>query len=134
MYIFDENNKTLTTNMVKLNGTIVIDPSALTWGLQDVSASDAGRDEATMMHKMTLGQKRTYALEWKMIDPVNASIILQAVNEKENFKCTLFDAMMNEYQERTYYVGDRTAPMQQWMPNRRDGKLYTKVAFTLIEV
>ena len=127
-------SKTLNTQMVTLNGVSVIDPSEWSWGLSDVSASDAGRDEQTNMHKMRLGQKRQYTLGWKMIDPDNASIILKAINAKEEFQCTLFDAMDNEYQTRTYYVGDRSAPMQQWIPNRVDGKIYSKVSFTLIEV
>ena len=50
----------LNTNMVTLNGVSVIDPSENEWGLQDVSAKDAGRDEATSMHKMRVGQKRKY--------------------------------------------------------------------------
>ena len=48
----------LNTNMVVLNGVDVIDPTELTWGLSDVSASDAGRDESVTMHKMRIGQKR----------------------------------------------------------------------------
>lgn len=127
-------DKTLNTQMVTLNGVSVIDPSEWSWGLSDMSAKDAGRDEAGNMHKMRIGQKRQYNLGWKMIDPTNASIILKAVNSDETFSCTLWDAMDGEYQTRTYYVGDRSAPMQQWMPNRADGKLYSKVSFTLIEV
>ena len=122
----------MNTGMVTLNGVSVIDPSEWTWGLQDVSASDAGRDEAVTMHKMRLGQKRTYNLGWKQIDPTNASIILQAINP-ETFTATLWDTMDNQYETRTYYVGDRIAPMQQWM-ERVDGKLFTKLSFTLIEV
>lgn len=124
----------LNTNMVTLNGVSVIDPSKNEWGLQDISSKDAGRDESTIMHKMKLGQKRTYNLAWKMIDPHNAAIILQAINSAETFPCTLWDAMNEQYETRTYYVGDRSAPMQQWMPNRVDGKLYTQISFTLIEV
>ena len=124
----------LNTNMVVLNGVSVIDPSELTWGLSDVSASDAGRDEAITMHKMRVGQKRQYSIAWAMIDPLNASKILKAVNELEEFECTLWDAMDAEYQTRTYYVGDRSAPMQQWMPDRVDGQLFSKLSFTLIEV
>lgn len=126
--------KTLNTGMVTLNGVSVIDPSECTWGLSDISASDAGRDELSNMHKMRLSQKRQYQLGWNMIDPTNASIILKAINAEETFDCTLFDAMDNEMQTRKYYVGDRSAPMQQWIPNRQDGKLYSKLSFTLIEV
>lgn len=124
----------INTNMVTLNGVSVIDPSAIKWGLSDVSASDAGRDETSTMHKMRISQKRQYLLEWSMIDPDNASVILQAVNANENFQATLWDVMSNKYETRTYYVGDRSAQFQQWMPDRVDGKLYNKISFTIIEV
>lgn len=127
-------DKTLNTNMVVINGVHVIDPSEWSWGLQDVSSDKAGRDEAIKMHKMRLGQKRTYTLGWAMIDPDNASTILKAVNEFENFEATIWDVMDNAYVTRTFYVGDRTAQMQQWMPDREDGKLFSKVGFTIIEV
>lgn len=126
-------DRTTRTNMVIINGTPVIDPSTWSYGLQDVSASDAGRDEAILMHKMRLGQVRTYQLGWKMIDPDNASQILQLING-EDFTMRLWDVLSNEYQTRTYYVGDRTAPMQQWMPNREDGKLFSNLSFTVIEL
>lgn len=125
---------TLNTGMVTLNGVSVIDPSSLKWGLSDISASDAGRDEQTIMHKMLLGQKRQYELAWNMISPEDASTILKAINAKETFECTLWDAMENQMQTRTYYVGDRSAPMQQWIPDRKDGKLFNQLSFTLIEV
>lgn len=124
----------ISTNMVILNGVSVIDPSELTWGLSDVSSSDAGRDESATMHKMRIAQKRQYEISWSMIDPDNASKILQAVNASETFSATLWDAMDNQYETRTYYVGDRSAPMQQWMPDRVDGRLYSKLSFTIIEV
>ena len=58
----------LNTGMVTLNGVSVIDPSELSWTLQDISASDAGRNEALAMKKMRVGQIRTYQLTWNMID------------------------------------------------------------------
>ena len=124
---------TKNTGMVTLNGVSVIDPSEMTWGLQDVSASDAGRDEAIRMHKMRVGQLRTYQLAWNMIDPVNAAKILQAINSKEEFYCTLHDVMLNQMETRLYYVGDRTAPFKMWT-DRTNGKIYSKISFTLIEV
>ena len=124
---------TKNTGMVTLNGVSVIDPSELTWSLQDVSASDAGRDERIKMHKLRVGQLRTYQLAWNMIDPENAAIILQAINQKEEFYCTLHDVMTNKMETRLYYVGDRTAPFKMWT-DRADGKIYSKLSFTLIEV
>jgi hypothetical protein len=131
--IAPNNEKTLNTGMVTLNGVSVIDPSVLEWNLQDISASDAGRDEAMVMHKMKIGQTRTYKLEWNNIDPGNASVILRAINEKETFYCSLFDVMDGKMENRLYYVGDRTAPFRRWT-DQSDGKVYSKISFTLIEV
>lgn len=127
-------SKELNTGMLILNGVSVIDPSEMTWGLQDVSASDAGRDESIRMHKLRVGQLRTYQLAWNMIDPENAAIILQAINMHDEFHCTMHDVMTNQMRRGLYYVGDRTAPFKQWMPDRADGKVYSKLSFTLIEV
>lgn len=127
-------NKTKRTGMVTLNGVEVIDPSDMTWGLQDVSSPDAGRDEAAIMHNKIVGQLRKYTLSWSMIDPADAAEILQAINQTWAFECTLWDAMENAMRTGTYYVGDRTAPLQQWIPNRADGKIYSKLSFNLIEV
>lgn len=122
----------LNTGMVTLNGVSVIDPSELSWTLQDISASDAGRNEALEMKKMRVGQIRTYQLTWNMIDPADAATILQAINADEVFPCTMHDVMDNEMQTRRFYVGDRTAPFKQWRDGV-DGKLYSKLSFTLIE-
>lgn len=127
-------SKELNTGMLILNGVSVIDPSEMTWGLQDVSASDAGRDESIRMHKLRVGQLRTYQLAWNMIDPENAAIILQAINMNDEFYCTMHDVMTNQMRRGLYYVGDRTAPFKQWIPDRADGKVYSKLSFTLIEV
>ena len=127
-------SKELNTGMLILNGVSVIDPSEMTWGLQDVSASDEGRDESIRMHKLRVGQLRTYQLAWNMIDPENAAIILQAINMNDEFYCTMHDVMTNQMRRGLYYVGDRTAPFKQWMPDRDDGKVYSKLSFTLIEV
>ncbi len=122
----------MNTNMFAVNGSYLPDPSALTWGLQDVSAPDAGRDESSTMHKMRVAQKRTYQVEWKMTNPLETAQILTAVNP-ETFTVTAWDAMDGQYETRTYYVGDRSAPFQQWHSGV-DGQLFTKISFTIIEV
>lgn len=120
--------------MLIINGVSVIDPSEMTWGLQDVSALDAGRDEAAVMHNKIVGQLRKYSLGWSMISPEDASEILKAINQTWSFECTMWDAMDNAMRTGLYYVGDRSAPIQQWIPDRDDGKLYSKLSFNLIEV
>ena len=122
-----------STGFLVLNGVQVRDPYAMTWGLSDVSAKDAGRDEGATMHKMRVAQKRQYTITWSGISPDAASRILRAVNEKEYFVCRLFDPMDNDYVERTYYVGDRSAQFKLWIEGEKDGKVYGQVSFTLIE-
>ena len=36
--------------MIEVNGVPVKDPAVFEWGLQDVSSSDSGRTEDTLMH------------------------------------------------------------------------------------
>ena len=43
---------------IKINGAAMPCPSSFTWGLQDISASESGRTDDTIMHKNRVGQKR----------------------------------------------------------------------------
>lgn len=127
--------KTLSTMGIVINGVSVIDPSELQWTIQDISAPDAGRDEAGTMHPMKIGQKRTVQLGWNHIDPANAMAILAAISgNAQTFTATLPDALTGALRQGTYYVGDRQAPMKIWNATKLDGQLYSKLSFTLIEV
>ena len=123
---------TINTGMVTLGGVSLPDPDVMEFTLQDISTKDAGRDESGLMHKLKIGQKVTYKLCWRQADPVSTSQILSAVSA-EYFTGVLMNPVTNSMETRTYYVGDRSVPVQQWMPNRVDGKLYSKIEFTIIE-
>lgn len=116
--------------LVNLNGYQTT-PSALTWGLMDNSASDAGRvqDENDTMYKNRTSQKRKLNLSWNAPTPQMAARILQAVND-EYFSVTYPDAMSGTNETRVLYVGDRTAPMKIWTVNN---KRYEQLSFNLIE-
>lgn len=126
-------SKSMNTNMVTLNGVSVIDPSKLQWGLMAISPSDSGRDQGGVMHDDIIGYTDKYELAWNMIDPINASIILQAVTQKRFFEATLFDPLTCTMRTSVYYAGDLSTPFQQWIPDRQDGKIYTQLAFNIIE-
>ncbi|MBO5371398.1 MAG: hypothetical protein J6A75_01625 [Lachnospiraceae bacterium] len=112
-----------------VDGKEIKDPSAFTWGLQDISDSAAGRTQDILMHKNRIGQKRKISLVWNGPRPKEVSEILQAFNP-EYVSVTYPDAMSGKNETRTFYVGDRTAPMKTWTINN---KLYTQVAFEIIE-
>ena len=86
---------------IKINGAAMPCPSSFTWGLQDISASESGRTDDTIMHKNRVGQKRK--LE-----------IVQAVNP-EYISVEYPDLLSgNKHEVRTFYVGDRSAPFKCW--------------------
>lgn len=121
--------------MSKNNGILTIDgvkiktPSSFVWGLQDISASDAGRTDDIVMHKNRIGQKRKLSLAWNNPTKEEASAILQAVNP-EYFMVSYPDAMSGNTEARKFYAGDRTAPMKTWtLSNKR----YEQLSFDIIE-
>lgn len=106
-------------------------PDTMTWGLQDVSSSDAGRtnDANATMHKGRVAQKRKVSLGWKNPDGATVAAILQAFNPEYVFVRYL-DPMANAYETREYYVGDRSAPFSQITVG---GVTYTNLSFDIIE-
>lgn len=111
---------------------ISLDPSALEWGLQDISASDAGRvqDSGNTMYKMRLSQKRKLNITWTMPTKAQASEILKAFNA-EYFYVRYFDPMENAYNVRQFYAGDRSAPFK-WI-DIMGGTRLTTLTFNIIE-
>lgn len=112
-----------------VDGVKVKAPSSLTWGLQDNSDSDAGRDNDDLMHKNRTSQKRKLNLSWNGPTPAETAAILQAFNP-EYIEVTYNDAMSGEAETRTFYVGDRSAPVAIWTVNH---KRYTSISFNIIE-
>lgn len=108
------------------------DPSSWTYGLQDVSSSDAGRvhDAGNRMYKMRTSQKRKLNLSWDMPTPEVVSQLLRLFNE-EYFYVRYLDAMDNEWQVRQFYAGDRSAPLKSWSTAL---KRYQTLSFDIIEV
>lgn len=121
---------TVKKTLIKINGSFIPNPASLTWGLQDISDPNAGRDINGTMHPNKITQKRKLQLEWKAVSFATAAEVLQAVNHK-TFDVTYMDAMENRPLTKTFYVGDRSAPVysyaigQQW---------YSNITFDLIEV
>lgn len=108
------------------------DPYKLTWGLQDVSADDAGRvkDAQATMYKQRLAQKRKLQLAWRNPDHAATGRILRAFNP-EYVYVRYWDAMDDAWSVRQFYVGDRTAPLR-WFETL-GGTRYEELSFDVIE-
>lgn len=115
--------------MVIVDGVEMPCPSAFSWGLQDVSSAESGRTEDTTMHKNRVGQKRKIELQWNAMSVADTARILQAFNP-EYVQVTYPDMMSGVTETRTFYVGDRSAPVKQWFVG---GKLIESISFNIIE-
>lgn len=111
---------------------ISLDPSAMQWGLQDISGADAGRvqDNDNTMYKMRTAQKRKLSLTWTLPTRAQAAEILQAFNP-EYFYVRYFDPMDNAWETRRFYAGDRSAPFK-WV-DIKGGTRFTTLSFDIIE-
>lgn len=106
-------------------------PDDISWGLQDVSSSDAGRvnDSSATMYKNRVAQKRKLSLSWKNPDGDTTSTILQAFNP-EYVWVRYLDPLVGSYQIRQFYTGDKTAPVRLITVG---GVSYSSVSFDIIE-
>nr|WP_306792868.1 DUF6711 family protein [Collinsella urealyticum] len=98
----------------------------------DVSADDAGRvmDANATMYKQRIAQKRKLKVAWRMLTATQTGAILRAFNP-EYLSVRYWDAMDAQMETRTFYVGDRTAPLK-WF-QILDGTRYEELSFDLIE-
>lgn len=109
-------------------------PSAITWGVQDVSSPDAGRTLDGVMHKERLplpnGQKRKMELEWNVVRfGEESSAILQAFTP-EYIDVTYPDPQEGAVVTKVFYTGDKKVKFTTWW----DGsQLLTSLAFNIIE-
>ena len=115
--------------MIVVDGVEIKTPSSFSWGLQDISDSASGRTQDAVMHKNRTAQKRKISLGWNNPTKEDTAIILQAFNP-EYIEVTYPDAMSGTDETRTFYVGDRSAPMKIWTVNN---KRYSQISFNIIE-
>lgn len=106
-------------------------PNDIHYGLQDISASDAGRthDASVTMHKNRIGQKRKYSLTWNNLSREETAQVLQAFNP-EYVWVRIINPYSGEYDVAEYYVGDRSAVFRSIT---LAGVTYKSVTFNIIE-
>lgn len=115
--------------MITVGGSVMPPLYKFTWGLQDVSAPNAGRTEDALMHKERVAQKRKLQLSWRVKNWPDTARIISAFND-EYISVTYPDMMSGRYETRTFYRGDISTPVLMWQVNR---KLIETVSFDLIE-
>lgn len=115
--------------MLTVDGVAIKTPSAFSWGLQDVSDPSAGRTLNALMHKNRIAQKRKLSLSWNHPTPQEAAAILQAFNP-EYVRVRYPDALSGSNETRTFYTGDKSAPMKIWTVRN---KRYSQISFDIIE-
>ena len=65
-------------DMISVDGKIFKCPASFKWKKSDISASDAGRTDDTLMHKNKVGEKRTLSLGWVCLTKAEIHEILVA--------------------------------------------------------
>ena len=113
---------------LEIGGVAVKTPSTFTVGIQDISAPDSGRDINGLMHKGKIGEKRTIALGWKYLRSSELRAIVNAFQASEYFQVTYYDPTSATQLTKTFYLGDRSAPMYNFMLD-----LYEGLTFNIIE-
>lgn len=116
-------------SFMMVDGVAIPTPSNAEWSLQDVSAGESGRTEDAVMHKNRVAQKRKWTLSWGIKDLHMASVIVRAFNP-EYVNVTMWDILEDGYTTKTYYTGDKKAPIKLWW---KDKKLVGSVSFDIIE-
>lgn len=110
-----------------VDGVEILQPDSYQWSEQDISASDAGRTEDTVMHKNRIGQTQQLQLEWKFVSISDAAVILNAF-APEYFTIEYLDAKAGGYISKEFYVGDRSAPLYNADSNRWESITFNVIA------
>ena len=120
--------------MWKINGVKIKTPSNFGWGITDASSEESGRSSNdALMNKDVIAQKRNLELSWNNPTKEEVNTILTAVNYTTTgsfFQVTYPDALSGTDETRTFYVGDRKAPMKIWTI---DKQIYSTLSFNIIE-
>lgn len=110
------------------------DPATMRVTREPVNASDAGRDQAGLMHTNQVTEKYKIELSWTVTRQSEVDQILAATNA-ENFSVTFVDPFNGGgMTTRTFYKGERGADIRSYQVPFVGGTTYKTVSFNLIEV
>lgn len=95
--------------LLQVNGVDIATPSKLQVDLSDLDGT-TNRNAKGELVRDRIAVKRKISLEWPPLSNSDISTILKAV-QNVFFSCTYPDPMEGINQTKTFYVGDRSAPM-----------------------
>lgn len=96
----------------KASGTVVRprDPKAITFGIQDLDSSEAGRNQLGELMRDRQAVKRKLTCSWSALTDTQLNELLNAVTD-QFFQLAFYDPMQRKRVTMTAYVGDRTMPL-----------------------
>lgn len=97
---------------MKINNVTIPTPSALTFTISDIDG-ESYRNAQGALVRDRLAVKRKLECEWKGLNTVELSTLLSAVADTF-FTVTYLDGLLGTETTKTFYVGDRTAPVYSY--------------------
>lgn len=110
--------------MLKINGVQIATPKTFKVDISDLDG-EAGRNARGNLIRDRVAVKRKLECEWPPLKDNEISAVLQAV-KNEFFQVSYPDPMTGSVQTKTFYVGDRSAPMYY-----KDGNQYLWQGLTM---
>lgn len=114
--------------MLKINGVSITAPKVFKVDISDLDA-EAGRNANGRLMRDRVAVKRKLECEWAPLKDSEISVVLNAV-KNVFFEVTYPDPMTGSEQTKTFYVGDRSAPMYYKQGNQH---LWQGLSMNLIE-
>ena len=116
--------------LITVNNVALPQPYQYQYSRQRVSAGESGRTDDAVMHVNQVAQKVKLQLAWRTKDTTVAAQILSAF-DPEYVSVKYFDVVANSYLTKTFYTGDRTAPVKLWWTGKH---LIETISMDSIEV
>lgn len=115
--------------MIRINNVKMPSPTDFSVTISDISSDDSKRNARGDMLIDRIATKRKIEMSWDFISLEDMSLTLKLVNDIF-FTVEYPDPEEGKFMTRTFYVGDRTAPMLDII----NGKpMWKNVKFNLIE-
>lgn len=100
----------MATAFFTINGTKVTQPAEVTYGRYDLDSEDSFRSLSGEMQRDRIATKVKLECTWNALTASQMSQLLQSMDDVF-FDINYFDPYAGGYTTKTFYVGDRTAPV-----------------------